>query len=114
MTYTDFDCGIEAPHRHTGEIVEGHFIDYWCPTLTAWIRNTESYGNQCECKTRHVIARTQTIITERIDLLRLEGESLEDYYGSEIVQYIREELEERYNFLLFHGEEAYREKYQKP
>ncbi len=101
--YTDMDCGIELPHRHTGEIVHGHHIEYWCPTLTAWVRDLSSYGNKCSCMTLHMRARIQDIQTEIIEIL--------DPAEYDVREWLKKELEEQFQYWLMEGEDAYNRKY---
>lgn len=105
MTFADFDCGIAEPHRHTGEIVEGYHIEYWCPTLTAWVteKSKASYDNRCQCLEPHMKARIQSISTEIIEIL--------DPAEYDVVAWIKKELKERFWCRLMEGEEAYQRKY---
>lgn len=105
MTFADSDCGIEGPHRHTGEIVEGYFIEYWCPSLNAWSSDLTSYGSSCMCGPlyRHNKARIQHVMTEIIDIL--------DPADYDVVEWLKREIKERFWCRLMEGEEAYQRKY---
>jgi hypothetical protein len=105
MTFADMDCGIVEPHRHTGELVEGYHIEYWCPTVTAWVseRTRTSYGNKCTCETPHMKARIQHVMTEIIEIL--------DPADYDVVEWIKRELKERFWCRLMEGDEAYERKY---
>ncbi len=103
MTYTDFDCGIKEVHRHTGEIVEGYFIEYWCPSAHAWMVDKNVFDIKCTCTDPHMKARIQHVHTEIIEIL-----PPEDY---DVVAWLKKEIKERFWCRLMEGEEAYRRKY---
>lgn len=63
MTFYDQDCGIEVAHIHTGELVIGSYLQYWCPHETAWVKEAE-----CGYDT-HTRARTQETVTEIIEIV---------------------------------------------
>lgn len=76
--YTDMDCGIVEPHRHTGEMIQGHRVEYFCPTLHAWVqKDKDIFGRACKCETPHMTARIQDTMTEIIEILP--GPTVEDW-----------------------------------
>lgn len=107
MTFADMDCGIAQPHRHTGEIVEGYHIEYWCPSITAWVtdRSKTSYGIRCMCAEPHMKARIQHVMTEIIEIIPEAYPDQED--GESFEEWLKRTLKEHYFYCLFHGEEAY-------
>lgn len=84
MTFTDMSCGIEQPHRHTGEIVESHYIQKYCPFLSKWLEKEEL----CECTEPHLTWRTQTTTTEIIEILELVHHELEALVWNEVSKVI--------------------------
>ena len=109
MTFADSDCGIVEPHRHTGELVEGYHIEYWCPTLTAWVtdRSKTSYGLKCTCEGPHMKARIQHTMTEIIEIIPQPWPDQEP--DEDFMTWLKRTLKEHYFYLLFNGEEAYNE-----
>ena len=105
MTFADMDCGIPGPHRHTGDIVEGYHVEYWCPTVSAWLTESRktSYGTRCTCTDPHMKARIQSISTEIIEIL--------DPADYDVVEWLKKELKERFWCRLMEGEDAYNRKY---
>lgn len=99
--YSDEHCGIEAPHRHTGELVEGHFVEYWCPTLSGWIAKDELYGDKCACEAPHMKARVQDVCTEIIEILPVKLEWCSDDFRAYLWDELNKALEKR----LFGGDD---------
>lgn len=108
MSFAESDCGIKEAHWHTGELTEGYFIEYWCPTLSAWTPDGHSFGNECSCEVTHTRARIQHTITEIIDILPAEPEEKNE---DDFIEWMREQLLERFEYFFFYGEDAYKEKY---
>jgi len=110
MTFADSDCGIPEPHRHTGDIVEGYHIEYWCPSITAWVtdRTRTSYGQKCTCEEPHMKARIQHTMTEIIEILPPEP-SLEEWIKSELQKMFDAKLMEHFEYYFTYGEDAYNE-----
>ena len=73
MSFTDFSCGITVPHLHTGEFVESHYIEYYCPDASGWVKHKSCI------KHVHKKARTQTTSTEIIELYPNYSQELLDY-----------------------------------
>lgn len=80
-SFTDFHCGISQPHRHTGIMHEAHYIQYWCTAEEGWVDRAgpDEKGNM------PIRCRTQSTISEEIDL---SGE-----WPSELGDIIKEELD---------------------
>jgi len=97
--YTE-ECGITFAHRHTGEIHESHYVEYWCPTMVQWVSHPSCM--RADGVHNHMKARTQTTTTETIEIL-------ED--RNEFVEWLKQELFERQLCLFLEGEEAYEAKY---
>lgn len=99
--YTDESCGIDVPHRHSGDLVQGHFVEYWCPTLSAWVseKTRESYGNSCKCTHRHMKARVQSVVTETIYILPIKND-LEAYLWEEISKALNKHWDEEIDKFL--------------
>jgi hypothetical protein len=97
--YTE-ECGITFAHRHTGEIQESHYVEYWCPTMTQWVKHPACLT--ADGPHNHMKARTQTTTTEIIEIL-------ED--RNEFMEWLEREMHERSVYLFLEGEDAYRLKY---
>jgi hypothetical protein len=117
MTFADSDCGIVEPHYHTGEIVEGYHIEYWCPTATAWMteRSRTTYGLTCKCDTPHMKARIQHTMTEIIEIMPPKTHDMRpsefQKAHDEFMLWLGNELRDRFNYYFMHGDEAYNNKY---
>lgn len=104
VLYTDMDCGIKEPHRHTGEMIQGHRVEYFCPTLHSWVRqDKDMLGRACECETPHMMARVQDTVTEIIEILP--GPSVEDWLKVQIKLAYDKRMEEEMNMLLYGSKE---------
>lgn len=114
MTFAEFNCGITQSHWHTGEFTEGYYIEFWCPSLSAWTPDGKSFGDECTCDDPHLKARIQHTTTEIIEILPEEKKRNEfdlTEYDPELISWVKEQLQDRFDYMFMYGQEAYDLKY---